>query len=693
MKRILSLILALCLLFSLAACGAAPGQDKGEQGQAAEAKGGEPAAAGQALDTVELGYTVELLGLPDPAVRGAQALVHEGEIYLLGTEKDMSPVLAHIPMSGGEWQRAELPELSPDSYPIGLDIAGKELVLLLPSYGPEGQSVKLLRLSLKDLCLAAEAALDCGEASPTSFIVAGDVLVGNGWDGLAGFSLSDGSCLWQREAADFVAEAEGQLYAGLPEGEEQRLELLDPATGEGREICRIPDGHYRSCHSRDGLYLAESLGLMKADPEKGGTEELMQWGDIGIAGSDLIALDFLPEGRMFAASSDYFSGETEFFIISPGSGMERRVLTLGVAEGLYGIYMDEAIKMFNRGQEEYLLRLESYPAEQADKIITQIIAGEGPDMIYLGSSFPTDVDAFTNIELADNMCVDLMPFIETDPDYGPDKFIPGALQAMSKQGHIYGLYPCMSLGSFVLPQKTADSLENWDMDALLEMEKGLGEEEVLLGVSSQEEYIRFLCELASVRFVNYEEGSCSFDQGEFARWLELGKELKWNDYSKGYKYLGYAGMVSPSMGNILGEIEYVGIPGADGPFNYARSTVGPFRILSTCQDKEGAWAFLRTLLSPQVQRKLDSFEEPVMESSFRESISRMTMDSDPVYSSEAMEEYAAAFQNIQGPMAQLGQLAQIISQEAAKYYNGQGSLEDAVRAIQSRAGIFVAERS
>jgi len=135
---------------------------------------------------------------------------------------------------------------------------------------------------------------------------------------------------------------------------------------------------------------------------------------------------------------------------------------------------------------------------------------------------------------------------------------------------------------------------------------------------------------------------------------------------------------------------------------------------SSCADKVGAWAFLRTLLLPHEDiDPTDSFGLPINKEDFERIINlamlpdtyeknptRYTLSRDGDYeisydgraiTSEEKKQMLALYDEANGLFGYEDALFDIITEQAGAYFAGDRSLDDTVAAIQSRVGLYLAE--
>jgi ABC-type glycerol-3-phosphate transport system substrate-binding protein len=166
--------------------------------------------------------------------------------------------------------------------------------------------------------------------------------------------------------------------------------------------------------------------------------------------------------------------------------------------------------------------------------------------------------------------------------------------------------------------------------------------------------------------------------------------------------------------NFGGEIVFKGFPTENRNGN-AFSLGSSLAITTSCVDKDGAWEFLRTLLTADWQRENVSWAFPLNRTVFDEMIvEAMTeretpgwddgwvvtprmpsipgFDPDGPLTQAQVNQMLALIDSITNITDWNSSLMEIIEEGASDFFNGRGSAQDAARVIQSRASILVAEQ-
>ena len=262
--------------------------------------------------------------------------------------------------------------------------------------------------------------------------------------------------------------------------------------------------------------------------------------------------------------------------------------------------------------------------------------------------------------------------------------------------------------------------------------------------------LQMLLRVNADAYLDWDAGTCRFDSEAFRAMLEFCRRLPeeetdewiWTAMFDGEALVmdvnmgsfdGIFGGVSLYKGLCGGDMTYIGYPTASGQVGSAFGLGHKLAMTAACEDKEGAWSFLRTLLLPR-GREVD-YEDAFDQAEFsinREDFQRMVEQAmTPVYAVDQQGNYRldAEGNRIEDPKNGLGfagngyyhcdfyattqedydqlmalyeateglsdydrGLADIISEIAGAYFAGDKTLDEAAALIQNRASLYMNEK-
>lgn len=328
--------------------------------------------------------------------------------------------------------------------------------------------------------------------------------------------------------------------------------------------------------------------------------------------------------------------------------------------------------------------------QDVERFRVSMMAGDVPDLIiFQGDCLNTDSNAFE----------DLLPYI--DRDMSRDDFLPNFLDAFSVRGELHAIGPQVSIQCvFAREEDVGDGVgltPAYYTDLLNSSERY----EILFEqyISANQFLTTGISDMAASVFTDRESGTAHFDDpafGELLAWCrELGDEPKDGDPNFVFiplseTLLKKENLADPVRLDVIREyfgdpVVPVGLPdGADG-FNYFIPSGVSFAIPAGSQNKEGAWAYIKEVLSLDNQLTAYGYL-PINYEALKRKAEAGLSETGLQLMDELLErtKYASTYSD-QG-------LRDIIISGAQGYIEGSRTLEDAVDIIQSKASIYMAEK-
>ena len=372
--------------------------------------------------------------------------------------------------------------------------------------------------------------------------------------------------------------------------------------------------------------------------------------------------------------------------------------------------MEQWIAEWNRSQDRYRIEILEYENSDTGRaqLNNEILSGKAPDLFDLSY---INVSSFVSKGLLE----DLRPYLDREEKISEEDLLSGVLQTYEADGGLYGIMPEFRLEILAGKKDRVGNVSDWTVDRLCRMIEDLSPNEVLMEGFSPMGMLRAVLATDMEDFVNWEEGTCSFDGEKFKKLLTTAnsvetvfmeeKELT-EGLQSGKVLLGriYVTDLVEYVNSVKafgeGEISLLGFPSETGgrAVLTARMPVG---ISRTCKNKDGAWEFVRSLLEEDFQRTHVHFCLPVRQDILREEFERVMTENPYGDAPEAKMWKPATQEEIDTLYNGLCQMKysgifdetvwNIVSEEAEAYFSGQKSVEAVMDVIQSRASLYVSE--
>lgn len=468
----------------------------------------------------------------------------------------------------------------------------------------------------------------------------------------------------------------------------------------------VTAGLYGGTGSNFYRFDSSSLYGYSAGAQEG--RHIFNWSDVGLSTSD-IHLGELSDGRLvvLAASPDQTQTFSyEMAVISQGVD-ERTVLSMVSLSADPGVV--QAVSDFNKTNSRYRVELtEYYPYEQnvSDEewnnavlnLNTRILSGDMPDILDMSD---LSVQVYHNKGLLEN----LYPYMESDPAIHMDDYFENVFKAISIDGKLPYITDGVGVSTMLADADIMNTSSGWTLQSLEDVLNTYGANSVsnLSGAF----FLKVMLQ-ADDSFVDWTSGKCSFDSPEFIKLLELAGEIQNSSQNSAGEALSgthaAAYQAVLSIYNITqyrdyyhGNLELLGLPGSNGAYHALIPEV-KIGISSASQKKEGAWEFVRTLLSEEHQKSCMML--PIHKGAF-EAVMQAAIDGKSTWkwlyeNGNATAEDAGLTKMLlsSADYAANGNqtMENLVLTEAQEYFSGARSAQEAAEKIQRRVSLYINEQ-
>ncbi|MCR5624676.1 MAG: extracellular solute-binding protein [Lachnospiraceae bacterium] len=391
----------------------------------------------------------------------------------------------------------------------------------------------------------------------------------------------------------------------------------------------------------------------------------------------------------------------------------------------------EAIVDFNRKSKDYKvlyidLSTAGGPDDTSEMVLNDMVAsGDCPDIInFKGYS----MDTFLN---KDGL-IDLEPYIEKDKDLGKDVFIDSVYEGFKTRGKIHTIGYSFSFDTNVASKdKVGDGII--DYDKFFDVIDNLDEDEKILMADCKDSVLSTFVTSRIGEFIDTKKGECYFDSDNFKRLLEVcnsrpmelnedemmeidSVDLIKNDKLLYMNFSGYLENIQAINAIFKNNANYTALPSEKGKgvSLYYNDNIG---IYSKCKDKDGAWSFIKEILTEEFQGKNCVYDQLPVRKDVMEEFVKGYMTEE-----EYTDKYGNKHKPVQGefstgnisiPLRPVTQeevdqfmdlidtgeryivvdpkISDIISEEVKKYFNGYKDVDETCIVIQNRVSIYVNE--
>lgn len=462
---------------------------------------------------------------------------------------------------------------------------------------------------------------------------------------------------------------------------------LDGKTGRMGEFMAGENTNVCNSVSNTALCLLnDASGLSLYDPARQSNMELCKWGQCDLAGTSLIGIVQINEDTWLCSSFM----EAGVWKVSRQSAEGRKTLRIACANGSQEL--DKLVNDFNATHKDCMAVVDYYPENAYDRLCTEIMAGDGPDILDLsGLSIPPNTPFLE----------DLYPYIDADKELNRDTFVPTVLSSLQIGERLSSLPAAFTITTLTAKTADVEGMSTWTFDEMRRVLDDHADMQLLPAWLDKLNFLGWVATVSTGSFVDWDSGSARYDGPEFAEYLRFCAALpQWERPAEGDQTL------APQDWPHLVELEYVqntqrwkaidqnygepftciGFPCETGCGSFFSADVLHLAISANSSQKDLAWEWMRSAYSPEFQRELVKQNHlPVRRDVFKDTMEQELSNPRSRQQLLDMVSQKMAFITLQK------KITEIIEEEAQPYFDGAVALDSATRRIQERVMLYLAE--
>lgn len=508
----------------------------------------------------------------------------------------------------------------------------------------------------------------------------------------------DGTRLWKQSAAEierFFRTRDGTLL-GWAQWEQMLYSIADD---EIQPLCPLPD-LFRT--GIEVLYSGENTPydcLVFANDACFGWQiaenavtQLFVCDTVGLYDMDVEAFCGMGDGQYLGL--EFYPSEDEtvqyrLFWLTPAEGDFSKKSLLRIAGSRSGIF-SMAVRDFSSLYPEYQVEFIDYEAqygEQADQqLLMDLLYGDCPDLLF--------VNGLPFAQYArQGLLEDLYPWIDADETLSRADFTQNLLHALETDDALYRLPQTYMLATAAGLPEIVGGHEAWSMADFLNIAQAHPEISSVFAQDDGASMLQLLLLYAPDAFVDYDAAKASFDSPDFLRLLELAKRQTQPEAESPREALltGQTLLEQLLISRVqyfeeeyadgLNQLAFPGFPGAGRASFYLTL---PMAIPVNAQEKEGAWAFLKLLITEPLYAARSRGGWLPVQSDFEKKTDAMT---DPAAQGFLRELQAEAVSALEYDAAIYG----ILSDELPYYFADEQTAEQIAERIQRRVQLYLEE--
>ena len=392
----------------------------------------------------------------------------------------------------------------------------------------------------------------------------------------------------------------------------------------------------------------------------------------------------------------------------------------------------DVIDRFNRSHDDVQIVVKDYSLtatddQGPDRLLVEMASGQVPDIIDLGGSLPL----YQMVKKG--YLEDLWPYIENDPELGREGVLEAPLKLSEVDGGLYMLFGSVGIETLIGSAEVVGDRTSWTLRDLQDAFAAMPEGSTVLSFDTSRSAISgSLLRYAAGAYVDREAGTCSFDDPSFRSMLEFIQTFPTDDevnketaglgdawdalieeararQRKGLQLLEeltYLSLDRLAYWDALwgGRCAFVGYPVEDGSVGSMFRPGGPqLGISSSCGNKEAAWEFVRTVMTnlsdsqSVIPLERDAYEvkkNTAMTVKTILDINYVTNEelTAPPLTEERVREFEDFFNSIDKICIWDLSLMNLIREICDPYFAGATDLDETIRLLQNRVGLYLSEQ-
>jgi len=460
---------------------------------------------------------------------------------------------------------------------------------------------------------------------------------------------------------------------------------------------------------------------------------VLSWMDSDLYGDEIAYIHGMEDGKLLAVA-DIAGNESQLVFLAPPTAdhrPEKEVLTIGVMEDQSSQDLDMLVTGFNRSSEHYRAELILYGqgsrdlnelTAALDRANMAIVTGDSPDLICLYRG--VIVDRYVKKGILE----DLTGYLESSSVIHREDLLAPALEQFTYGDRLYGMPRAVTLRTIVGRTSQVGGEMGWTIDEMKQFAHDHPEAR-LFDTCTKTQMLRILLEYNMKNYVDWLDGTCSFDSEEFRELLEFSNSFPLEQLPDEDLTLENGGILLYTPWDIShvsdytyirqdfggGEITCIGYPGEYGCGTMLDVDRCAFGISALSGHKEGAWEFLEYMMTDDTLLTRDfPVNKALLERNFLDAMGQdyvydaegnIVLDEDgkplvrELYTTklgcwpvqEDVDAVRRLLEAAEPTNLSWGNIFNIINEEAAPYFYGQKTLDEVVDIIQRRAQLYVSE--
>ncbi len=535
-------------------------------------------------------------------------------------------------------------------------------------------------------------------------------------------------CDWNRtgklagsvnDSAKLFTDANGKLYLCT----EREVQCIDTQSMSAEKISidGLPSKDLKGACAGQGetvfcVYDREGVYAVSADMT---AKKILDWNRSGFVGDYVTSVQMLPDGNL--CMSCYGDSEGIWLLTRRSQDEMDGMKIITVASVMENPSLTEELAAYSRAVHGVKFEVKDYSSyydksaegHEDDKCMEaferDLLSDDVPDVICTqGLPYRKYINK--------GLFEDLYVWMEQDETFRKEDYLANFFASMEDEGHLYRFSSGYSIYTITGKSEFVGDKEGLTIGEYNTLAASIPADMQFVKWPSNWSVFSDLCMGSLDFFVDMEKAVCRFESPEMMEMLEFcnsfpsdrsiydsGKARTeeddrrefWNNEICLYTY----GISSPGDFHIMlseyfknEPVTMIGYPTPDGETNGARFKPNePLAVYSGSEYKEEIWEYFKYQLSEEAQNAVHNF--PVNRNALQKKMDSAVNDKEKPAAQKEMDRLMTYIENIQNTTEYDDTISNICLEESEMYFAGDQTAEKAVKNIQSRVSIYLAEQS
>lgn len=486
--------------------------------------------------------------------------------------------------------------------------------------------------------------------------------------------------------------------------------------------------------SNNKLWMTDGNDLITFDMKSEEKNKVLNWLDYDINGNDIRMFYIDSDGTYVAYTESYAENAMECEWITLEESEEPLTDKIVLTYATFGTDSDvtDAIIRFNKNNETYRIQVVDYYNNEdyeagMNAYDQAILKGDMADIINVDWS---QYKSYARKGLYE----DLNVWMDSDKEIDKKDYFENVIKAYEVDGKLCAVPLSFTVSTLTGKTSVWGEESGITMQKVADVMRDLPKDVTLLDYTSKMYWLTLSMQGAIENFVDWETGECFFDSEEFITMLEVANQFPEEpnydeqELSTPEKVqLGKVLLFSEYYSDITGyqvtkeifqdDITAVGYPGVKGNGAILQNSGSLLAISKQSEYKDGAWEFVKYMMSEEYQSNYIRYDNPIHKSAFEKQMAeaakaeyyknekgeevespKMTYgwgDNFEVSVYHATEEDIKEYRELLEGATVLAsydeEIMSMIEEEVEPFFAGKKSAKDVANIIQGRVKIYVNE--